>query len=266
MPSKVTTQSVSTSVRTIDFVQSDQFNSRISPDVNRIPSKLFRAYSSGVQTDPMIVTNYTETSGGGGLASRDYDFVPAAGQPMWFGMDFLISILAGERPSYMRLELDDKVMVADGTKLLDASGNPTLAAQMNESHEWNDDTKSWQYDPDGNGWQDIGFNPKPFLLTDPTSGKKQVNDIRFRWWWNGIVGDGGLWSSLAMAQNGEVFTAFGSKFRDLPLIKAKWGGPLRHPQVQTEYRGAVPGSHTFEVVRARLLDGTTPIDINLPWA
>jgi len=265
MPSKITNQSISTSLRTIDYCQSDQFNSKLDPSVNKIMSKLFDGFSSGVDTDPMVVTNYAETSGAGGLVSRSYDFSPSAG-PMWFGMDFQLVYLANDWATIMRMELDDKVMVADGTKQLDASGNPTLAAQMNESHQWNPDTKGWQYDPDGQGWQDIGFTPKPMLTSDPSTGKVQVNDVRFRWSWNGIVGDGGRWSSVAMSQNGEVFTAFPAKFQNLPLIKAKWGGPLRHIQVQTEYRGAVPGSHTFQVLRARLLDSNAPIDINLPWS
>jgi len=267
MPSKTTTQNVSTSFRCIDFIQSDQYASKISSDVNPKPSKLFDGYTDGDQNKPMVITNYTEVDGGGGLVSKSYPFTPnPVGSPMWFGYDFQIIITSADWATIMRLELDDKVMVADGTKQLDAAGNATLKAQMNESHQWNRDSKSWQYDPDGKGWQDIGFNPKtPMLLTDSTSGITAINDIRFRWWWNGVIGDGGRWSSLAMSQNGEVFTAFSSKFVNIPLIAAKWGGPLRHPQFQTEYQGTVPGSHTFEIVRARLLDGNTPIDINLPW-
>lgn len=272
MPSKISTQlitatqTVSGPLRVIDFIQSDQYASKLDPSVNKIMSRMFRGYSSGVPTDPMTVVNYAETTGAGGLVSRSYDLTPAA-VPMWFGMDFHLVYLAPDWATIMRMELDDKVMVADGTKQLDASGNPTLAAQMNESHQWNPDTNSWQYDPDGNGWQDIGFTPKTsMLLSDPAAGHVQVNDVRFRWSWNGVVGDQGRWSSLAMAQNGEMFTNFGPKFVNIPLIKAKWGGPLRHVQVQTEYRGAVPGSHAFQVVRGRLLDSTLPIDINLPWA
>jgi len=268
MPSKVVTFPASQPMTIRDYIQADQYAPKIDPSVNKIPSKLFRASSSGDPNRSMVVTNYTEQNGGGGLVSKSYPLtILPNGAEMFFGMDLQVIYTAADWATIMRMEFDDKVMVADGTKQLDSKGNPTLAAQMNESHEWNPNTKSWQYDPDGNGWQNIGFNPKtPMLLTDPSSGTALVNDIRFRWWWNGRVGDGGRWSSLAMSQNGEIFTAFPKQFVNIPLIRAKWAGPLRHPQFQTEYTGPVPGSHSFEIVRGRLIESPSNIDINLPWA
>jgi hypothetical protein len=259
MSSKTTTINVQTTV--IDYIQSDlDYATRTDASVNPNPSELIVPYTDGGQTSPFTFVNYSKVAGGGGLASRSYSFTPTTdGTPMFFGMDFQLVIRKDMWPSIMRLELDDKVMLADATQ-----GTTVPQEQMNESHQWNADTGEWQYDPDGKGWQGIGFKPKtPMLLSDQVG--VQVNDVRFRWWWNGKHGAAGLWSSLAMAQNSEVFTAFAAKFQNLPLIAAKWGGPIRHPQIQTEYRGTVPGYHAFTITRGRVMHSTQPIAIDLPW-
>jgi hypothetical protein len=177
-------------------------------------------------------------------------------------MDFLIAIRDDMWPKLPRLELDDKVMLADATQNWTDTNPPQ--EQMNESHQYNVDT-GWQYDPDGKGWQDIGWKPLPLLTSN---GVVQLNDIRFRWWWNGKHLADGRWSSQAMAQNGEAYT-LPARFQNLSLIAQKWGGPLRHVQIQTELKlatGLASDWHSISIARGRLLHGTSPIPLTLVWS
>jgi hypothetical protein len=265
MTSKTTTTSVSVTMTTIDFIQSDlDYHTRTDASVNPKASELIVPYSDGGSGSSMTFVNYYKVDFGGGLAGKDFkppDFQPTTdGTPMYFGMDWLLVFRQDMWPKIPRLELDDKVMLADATKV-----TPTPQEQINESHQYNADTNQWQYDPDGKGWVDIGFTPPPMLLS--SAGTVVSNDIRFRWWWNGKHLSDGLWSSLQMMQNNEVFN-LPAKFQHLPLIAEKWGGPLRHPQIQTEGKlaaGLASDWHAFDLVRGRLIHGTQPIPLGLGW-
>jgi hypothetical protein len=261
MSSQTTTTSITMTV--IDFIQSDlDYHTRTDATVNPRASELIAPYSDGAQVSPMTFVNYYKTDMGGGLAAKDFPFtLNQDGSPMYFGMDWLLVFRADMWPKIARLELDDKVMCADATH-----STTVPAEQMNESHQWNADTQEWQYDPDGQGWQGIGFKPAPMLLS--SNGQVQVNDIRFRWYWNGKHGTAGRWSSLQMSQNAELYN-LPARFQNLPLIAEKWAGPLRHPQIQTEGKlaaGAAADWHAFSLYRGRLIQATAPIPIELPWA
>lgn len=259
MPSKETTVTNSSSITIIDYIQSDlDWVSNIAPDINPVPADFFEGYTAGGGAgDPtngvMTMVNYSKTAGGGGVISKDYPLtVPLDSKPMWLGMDWQFLIPAKMYPLIMRLELDNKMMLGDATKT-----TPTPALQMNGSNQLNTITGQWQADPDGKGWQDIGFSPSPLLLD-------AVNTVCFRWWWNGVLGAGGKWSTIAMAQNGVQFTIVLPQFLNAPLIVQKWGGPIHHPQVQTELQGA-PAWHGLTLLRGRLMQSNAPIPLDLAW-
>jgi hypothetical protein len=258
MPSKLTTVTQQSTITVIDYIQSDtDWVPNTDKDVNPIPADLIAGYTAGGGAgDPtggvMTYINHSKTQGGGGLISKSYPLaVPGDGKPMWLGMDWKILIPSKMYPLLMRLELDNKIMLGDATKT-----TPTPPLQMNGSNQYRPDTGQWQADPDGKGWQDIGFKPAPLLLD-------AANDVRFRWWWNGVLGAGGKWSTVAMAQNGE-FTVTDPKFLNVPLIAQAWGGPIHHPQVQTELQGA-PAWHGLTLVRGRLMQSNLPIPLDLAW-
>jgi hypothetical protein len=244
----------------IDFIQSDlDYQVRVDASVNPKASEMIAPYTDGSHDSPMTFVNYSKVDYGGGLASKSYkppDFVPV-NAPMFFGMDWLIVIRADMWPRIPRLELDDKVMLANA-----ANQTPVPQEQINESHQFNQTTGQWQYDPYGTGWVDTGFKPGPLMLS--SAGVILTNDIRFRWSWNGKHGPDGRWSSLMMSQNNEAFT-LPAKFQNLSLIAQDWGGPLRHPQIQTEYTGPLPGWHALTLLRGRLIHSTQPLSIDLGW-
>lgn len=250
-------KTTSVTMTSIDYIQSDpDWQTRTDTSVNPKASELIAPYTDGAVSSYMTFLNYSKVTMGGGLASRDYPFVPL-NEPMYFAMDWLLIVRKDEWKKIPRLELDDKVMLANA-----ANQSPVPQEQINESHQLNQDTGQWQYDPDGKGWVDIGFKPQPMHLSD--AGLVLINDLRFRWSWNGKHGVDGRWSSLMMAQNGEVYT-LPAKFQNQPLIAQAWGGPLRHPQIQTEYAGPLPGWHALTLVRGRLLHGNAAIPIDYPW-
>jgi hypothetical protein len=263
MSSKVTTVNITV----IDFIQSDlDYVTRTDTSVNPKASELIVPYSDGGEESPMTFVNYSKVNMGGGLASKDFKppaFQPTTdGTPMYFGMDWLIIVRKEMWAKTPRLELDDKVMLANAVTDWTDTNHPQ--EQINESHQWNADTGDWQYDPDGKGWVSIGFRP---TMRVSEGDKVIVNDIRFRWWWNGQHLSAGRWSSLEMAQNGTVFE-LPAKFHNLPLIAEKWGGPLRHPQIQTEItvpQGATSAWHALTLTRGRLVHGTQPIPITMGW-
>jgi len=260
----------------IDNFQTDLMLPRIDDSVNSKHSEVIAPYTDGGPSSSMTFVNVLKTKMGGGLASTSYgppDFVPPPeGSPMWFTMAFQIIFRKDMWAKIKRLELDDRIMLKDSVKdwPTDAeikAGKKLPLRHINESHQFNQDTGEWEYDPTGDGWEGIGFKPKIPMLTS-SNGLTNVNDIRFLWYWNGKLEDQGLWSSISMQQNGEVYS-LPAHFQNRKLLPLRWAGPLRHPQIQTE-GDYIPDNlgydwHAFSIVRAAMRHSTEPLSLSDAW-